>query len=188
MIRDNALAASGLLSRKVGGPSVFPYQPPGIWDVPYSSDQWIESKGEDKYRRGLYTFIRRSAAYPSMLNFDAVSREQCVVRRVRTNTPLQALTTLNDPAFFENAMALSKRLTAEANTDAERVKLGFKLVAAREPKSSELDRLLTWKQGEVAYFRNHADEATKLGGTPEQAAWTMLANVLLNLDEALTKE
>jgi hypothetical protein len=188
MIRDNALAAAGLLSRKIGGPSVFPYQPPGIWDVPYSSDQWIESKGEDKYRRGLYTFIRRSAAYPSMLNFDAVSREQCVVRRVRTNTPMQALTTLNDPAFFENAVALGKRLVSEASTDAERVKLGLRLVTARDPKPAEVDRLLTWKQGEAAYFRNHAEEAGKLGGGVEQAAWTMLANVLLNLDEALTKE
>jgi mono/diheme cytochrome c family protein len=188
MIRDAGLAASGLLSSKIGGPSVFPYQPNGVWDVPYSSDQWIESKGEDRYRRGLYTFIRRSAAYPSMLNFDAVSREQCVVRRVRTNTPLQALTTLNDPAFFENAMALGKRLQAEANTDSDRLKLAFRLVAAREPKPAEMDRLLTWKQGEVAYFRNHSDEAKKLGGGPEQAAWTMLANVLLNLDEALTKE
>ena len=188
MIRDSGLAASGLLSSKVGGPSVFPYQPAGIWDVPYSSDQWIESKGEDRYRRGLYTFIRRSAMHPSMLNFDAVSREQCVVRRLRTNTPLQALTTLNDPAFFENAMALGKRLVSEVSNDADRVKLGFRLVTAREPKSAEVDRLLTWKQGEVAYFRNHTDEAAKLGGDAEQAAWTMLANVLLNLDEALTKE
>jgi hypothetical protein len=188
MIRDNALAASGLLSRKVGGPSVFPYQPAGIWDVPYSSDQWIESKGEDRYRRGLYTFVRRSAMYPSMLNFDATSREVCTVRRVRTNTPLQALTTLNDPAFFETAKALGQRLMADASTDADRVKLGIRLVTARTAKPAEVDRLLSWRQGEVAYFRNHKDEAEKLGGDAEKASWTMLANVLLNLDEALTKE
>jgi len=188
MIRDNALAASGLLSRKVGGPSVFPHQPAGIWDVPYSSDQWIESKGEDRHRRGLYTFVRRSAMYPSMLNFDATSREVCTVRRVRTNTPLQALTTLNDPAFFETAKALGKRLESEASSDAERVKLGIRLVTARVAKPAEVDRLLSWRQGELAYFRNHKDEAEKLGGDAEKASWTMLANVLLNLDEALTKE
>jgi mono/diheme cytochrome c family protein len=188
MIRDTALASSGLLSRKVGGPSVFPYQPPGIWDVPYSDDKWIESKGEDRYRRGLYTFVRRSAMYPSMLNFDATSREQCVVRRVRTNTPMQALTTLNDPAFFETAQALARRIQAEATSEADRVKLGFRLVTARAAKPAEVDRLLSWRQGEVAYFKSHTDEATKLGGDAEKASWTMLANVLLNLDEALTKE
>jgi hypothetical protein len=188
MIRDASLASSGLLSAKIGGPSVFPYQPAGIWDVPYSSDQWIESKGEDRYRRGLYTFVRRSAMYPSMLNFDATSREVCTVRRVRTNTPLQALTTLNDPAFFETAQALARRLETEAHTETDRVKLGFRLVTARAPKPAEVDRLLSWRQGEVAYFKSHADEAKKLGGDADKASWTMLANVLLNLDEALTKE
>ena len=103
MVRDAALAASGLLSRKIGGPSVFPPQPDGIWDIPYSSEKWTPSDGEDRYRRGLYVFIRRSAAYPSFMTFDATSREHCTVRRVRTNTPLQALTTLNDEAFFEAA-------------------------------------------------------------------------------------
>ena len=189
MIRDASLAASGLLSPKIGGPSVFPYQPVGVWDVPYSDDKWTDSKGEDRYRRGLYTFARRSAMYPSMLNFDATSREQCTVRRTRTNTPMQALTTLNDPAFFETAVALAKRLQTGAATDADRVRLGFRLVAARDPKAAEIDRLLTWQQGEVAYFKAHKDEAAKLGGgDAQQAAWTMLANVLLNLDESLTKE
>jgi hypothetical protein len=188
MIRDTALAASGLLSSKIGGPSVFPYQPPGIWDVPYSSAQWVQSKGEDAYRRGVYTFMRRTSAYPSMINFDATSREICTVRRVRTNTPLQALTTLNDPAFFEMAMALGRRLEKEAKSDSERVALAFQLVAARQPKPGEADRLLSWRQGEVKYFDAHPDEAAKLGGNAQAASWTMLANVMLNLDEALTKE
>ena len=107
-VRDVALAASGLLSRKIGGPSVFPPQPAGVWDLPYNDEKWEESKGEDRYRRGIYTFVRRSALHPAMMNFDATSREFCTVRRIRTNTPLQALTTLNDEGFFEMAQALAK--------------------------------------------------------------------------------
>ncbi|MBI4907044.1 MAG: PSD1 domain-containing protein [Acidobacteria bacterium] len=189
MIRDATLAASGLLSRKVGGPSVFPPQPPGVWDIPYSDDQWIESTGEDKFRRGLYTFVRRSALYPSMVNFDATSREFCTVKRIRTNTPLQALTTLNDPAFFETAQALAKRMLAEGGeSDRGKIELGFRLVAARAPKPVELDRMLSWRAKEAEYFAAHPDEAKKIGGSADGASWTMLANVLLNLDETLTKE
>ena len=110
MVRDVALAASGLLSPKIGGPSVFPYQPEGVWDRPYNDDKWEESKGEDAYRRSLYTFIRRTSPYPSWTTFDAPTREFCTVRRVRTNTPLQALTTLNDPAFFVAAQALGRMI------------------------------------------------------------------------------
>ena len=117
MVRDSVLAASGLLSRKIGGPSVFPPQPDGIWDIPYSNEKWTPSEGEDRYRRGLYMFIRRSAPYPSFMTFDATSREHCTVRRVRTNTPLQALTTLNDEAFFEAARALAARMLRESRRD-----------------------------------------------------------------------
>ena len=101
MVRDSVLAVSGLFSPKIGGPSVFPPQPDGIWDIPYSSEKWTPSDGEDRYRRGLYVFIRRSATYPSFMTFDATSREHTTVRRVRTNTPLQALTTLNDEAYLK---------------------------------------------------------------------------------------
>jgi hypothetical protein len=189
MIRDVTLAASGLLSRKVGGPSVFPPQPPGIWDVPYSDDKWEESKGDDRYRRGIYTFIRRSALYPAMMNFDATSREFCTVRRVRTNTPLGALTTLNDPGFFEAAQALARRLLTEGgDTDSARVEYAFRLVAARQPSPAEKDRILTWLANERAYFQSHPDDAAKVNMKPELAPWTMLANALLNLDEALSKE
>ena len=108
MIRDVALAASGLLSRKMNGPSVFPLQPDGIWDIPYNQDKWVTSEGEDRYRRSLYTFMRRTSPYPSFMTFDATSREYCTVRRVRTNTPLQALTQLNNRAAFEAARALAR--------------------------------------------------------------------------------
>lgn len=196
MLRDSALASSGLLSSKIGGPSVFPPQPPGVWDLPYNDDQWEESKGEDRYRRGLYTFVRRSAMYPAMTNFDATSREVCTVKRVRTNTPLQALTTLNDEAYFEAARALARRVMTGAQKDADRVALAFRLVSARTPSSSELDRVLTWQGRERTYFEQHPDEARKITGAGaaananavDTATWTMFANVLLNSDEALTKE
>jgi hypothetical protein len=191
MIRDYTLAASGLLSAKIGGPSVFPPQPEGIWDLPYNDDKWVESQGEDRYRRGLYTFIRRTAPYPAMLNFDATSREVCTVRRIRTNTPLQALTTLNDPAFFEAAQALAKRIVKEAGPDARsRAETAFRLSIARRPKPAELDRVLTWQERERQFFEQHPDDMRKIAGgeDPDLAAWTMVSNILLNLDEALTKE
>jgi hypothetical protein len=176
MVRDIALAASGLLVTKIGGPSVFPPQPTGVWDLPYNDDQWQESTGSDKYRRGIYTFVRRSAPYPEMMNFDATSREFCTVRRTRTTTPLQALTTLNDRAFFEAAQALGRRMVDEGGSeDRARIDYGFRACVSRHPKPAELDRLLSYL----------ADERDKLG---PDAAWTMLGNVLLNLDETLTKE
>src|SRR5204863_7282112 len=100
------------------GPSVFPFQPDGIWDNPYSDDRWRMSEGEDRYRRAVYTFARRTAPYPGLTVFDAPSREFCTARRVRTSTPLQALTTLNDPVFFEAARALARRIVEDAGPDA----------------------------------------------------------------------
>jgi hypothetical protein len=222
MVRDSALAVSSLLSRKIGGPSVFPPQPDGIWDIPYSSEKWVTSEGEDRYRRGLYTFIRRSAAYPSLITFDATSREFCTVRRVRTNTPLQALTTLNDAAFFEAAQALAAKLVhrdgARTNAGAQgfspasgngengdvdadaglksRATYAFRLVVTRTPKPEEVDRILVSYHEQLERFRKDPDAAARVikghavdGIEPaEQAAWTLVANALLNLDEALTKE
>jgi len=191
MVRDVTLAASGLLSAKIGGPSVFPPQPEGIWDLPYNDEKWEESRGEDRYRRGVYTFVRRTAPYPSLLNFDATSREICTVRRVRTNTPLQALTALNDPAFFEAAQSLARRVAGRAGADARaRAELAFRLCLARRPKPNELDRTLSWEQQERQFFDQHREDARRLTGAadPDLAAWTMLSNVLLNLDETLTKE
>jgi hypothetical protein len=197
MVRDITLAASGLLSAKIGGPSVFPYQPPGLWDRPYSKAKWMVSEGEDRYRRGLYTFLRRTSPYPSLSIFDAPSREFCTVRRVRTNTPLQTLTTLNDPAFFEAARSLARRIVEDAGPDAAaRVTYGFRRAVTRRPSAEELDRLLTFWRMEVDRFRGDPKSAAELiqensglsSQSPELAAWTMVANVLLNLDETITKE
>lgn len=197
MIRDIALAAGGLLNPAIGGPSVFPYQPEGIWDLPYNDDAWKESEGGDRYRRGVYTFVRRTAPYPSTLTFDGTSREVCTVRRVRTNTPLQALTALNDPAFFEASKAMAVRIARKGGSDIQsRAQYGFRLVAARRPKPDELSKLVSAFEKERAYFAARKEECkTLVGGqnvpgvsAPELAAWTMLSNVLLNLDETLTKE
>jgi len=206
MVRDSVLAASGLLSPKIGGPSVFPPQPDGIWDIPYSTEKWIPSEGDDRYRRGLYVFIRRSATYPSFMTFDATSREHTTVRRVRTNTPLQALTTLNDEAYFEAARALAARVLKEtavagdsgpgSDPSATRVNYAFRLVATRAPKAAELERILASYHKQLERFRADSAAAAKtINGyevsgveAAEQAAWTLVANALLNLDEVLTKE
>jgi mono/diheme cytochrome c family protein len=197
MVRDMALEAGGLLSPKMGGPSVFPFQPAGVWDRPYNDDQWEESKGEDAYRRSLYTFIRRTSPYPSWTTFDAPTREFCTVRRVRTNTPLQALTTLNDPAFFAAAQALGRKILQDSGPGAAaRATYGFRRCLTRPPTAQELDRILAYYRHEVAYFQNETKAASEVAkgytgppaSLPEAAAWTMVSNVLLNLDEAITKE
>jgi hypothetical protein len=196
-IRDLGLAASGLLSPAIHGPSVFPAQPEGIWNMPYNEDQWVESQGPDRYRRSLYTFIRRTSPYPMHLTFDATSREYCTVRRVRTNTPLQALTLLNDRASMEAARALAARVGAVPDA-AGRATLAFRLVLSREPSAAERARLLAYVAGERAAFARQPTAAAQVatgqgraGGTPpataDAAAWTLAANVLLNLDEAVTK-
>ena len=189
MVRDTVLAASGLLSAKIGGPSVFPPQPPGIWDMPYNDDVYRVSEGEDRYRRGIYTFARRSAPYPTQVNFDAPSREVCTVRRTRTNTPLQALNLLNDEPFWEAAHAMAARLAKEGGTDVRsRIDYGYLLATGRHAKPEELNYLATYQAEEQARFAKHVDEAQKIGGDPQAASWTMVANVLLNLDETITKE
>ncbi len=197
MVRDVALAAGGLLSPKIGGPSVYPYQPEGVWDRPYSDDKWEQSKGEDLYRRSLYTFIRRTSPYPSWTSFDAPTREFCTVRRVRTNTPLQALTTLNDPVFFAAAQALGRRIVQEGGADSTaRVTYGFRRCLTRRPTAPELDRILAYYREEVGYYQKDPKAASLVAkgytgppaNLPEVAAWTMVSNVLLNLDGALTEE
>ena len=184
MVRDVALAAGGLLSTKMFGPSVFPLQPDGIWNMPYNSDKWTTSTGEDRYRRSLYTFWRRTSPYPSFMTFDATSREYCTVRRVRTNTPLQALTLLNDPASFEAARALAGRIIAVGGDRRSRAAFGIKLVLSRAAKPAELDRLVSMYEQELDHYRTRDSAAA----SADLAAWTMVANVLLNLDEAVTKE
>ena len=199
VIRDQALAVSGLLSTKMHGPSVMPPQPDGLWKAVYSSLKWQTSPGEDRYRRSLYTFWRRSSPYPSLTTFDAGSGEFCVIRRVRTNTPLQALVTLNDPAFVEAAGALGKTMLADKSpAPRARISVGFRRVLARAPAEAELTRLASLYATTLTDLRAKPDAAKKLleaANTPvlpdhdptEQAAYTVIANVLLNLDEALTK-
>jgi mono/diheme cytochrome c family protein len=184
MIRDTVLAASGLLSPKVGGKSVYPYQPDGVWDTPYSSERWMESQGEDKHRRGLYTFWRRTAPYASFLALDATSREECTVRRIRTNTPLQALALLNDMGMFEAAQAMAKQMPADVD---QAIVWTFRSCLARQPRKAELDRLKKLYTGLRAKYAADPDRAKKIAGTPDLAAKTMLANTILNLDETITK-
>src|SRR4029077_19814855 len=136
---DEALAASGLLARTVGGPSVRPPQAPGISELTYAgSAKWVESTGPDRYRRGLYTWFQRTSPYPMLMTFDAPDSNVCVVRRERSNTPLQALTLLNDTAFVEGAPARARRVLPEAPwEDVERLRYAFRLCVAREPTAAE---------------------------------------------------
>ncbi len=199
MIRDTALAASGLLSLRVGGPSVFPYQPEGIWSLPYNPDKWVNDEGENRYRRGIYTFWRRTVPYPSFISYDATSREFCTARRIRTSTPLQALTSLNDPAFFEAAQALARRLIKEGGPDAQsRIRYGYQLCTARKPDPLAVDSLMELYQQEVNRYSRDPRAASQVAGaklenmqSPELsklAALTVISNVLFNLDQALTKD
>lgn len=180
MIRDNALQIAGLLSPKIGGPSVFPHQPDGVWNTPYSGERWQQSSGEDLYRRGLYTFWKRTATYPAFVNFDAPSREMCTIRREPTNTPLQALNLLNDPAFLEAAKAFAKR-TEDIKDVRARITVMFRACTARRPKADELTRL-------ELLLANLQQKVASPEGSTAVVPWTMLASVLLNLDETITKE
>jgi hypothetical protein len=198
-LRDQALAVSGLLSKKMGGPSVFPPQPDGLWQVVYSGDKWQTSKGDDKHRRALYTFWRRTMPHPAMTTFDAPSREFCVVQRTRSNTPLQALLLLNDPAYVECAQALARRVVREAGpTVEERAVRAFRLCLSRQPQPHEVQRIIQLYQQQISRYKEDLAAAEKmasseLGSAPEGmdvhqlAAWTVVANVLLNLDEMITK-
>ncbi len=199
MIRDQALFVSGLLSSKMYGPPVKPAQPKlGLTAAFGSGTDWETSGGEDRYRRALYTTWRRSNPYPSMATFDAPNREVCLVRRERSNTPLQALVTLNDPVYFEAAQALARRMAAAGPTPADKARHGFRLCASRAPTDSELNGLVGLYTKTLERFKadpaKAKDVATKpLGEAPKEmdvaelAAWTMVGNVLLNLDEMLMK-
>ena len=200
MVRDQALALSGLLSRKIGGPSVFPPQPDGLWKAAFdTTNKWTNSTGEDRYRRGLYTFWRRTVPYPSMATFDAPSREICTLRRTPTNTPLQAFVTLNDPVYVECAQALARRIMNEApGNPAERAAFGLTLCLCRPAQPEQVQSIVRLVEEEAAHFRDDADAALLIATDPlgpippgvdtaELAAWTVAANVMLNLDGLLTK-
>ena len=187
MVRDQALAVSGLLTQQIGGPSVMPPQPSGIWKSTYSGEKWQNATGPNRFRRALYTYKKRTSPYPAMVTFDAGSGEVCQIRRVRTNTPLQALVTLNDTAFVEAAGALADRMEAAADTTRSRITQGFRMVLIRKPDPEELDRLVALYdalQDELAEGSTLLKSAGLTKGDPRLVA---VANVLLNLDETLTK-
>lgn len=200
MVRDQALALSGLLSHKVGGPSVYPPQPDGLWRAAFNGERtWPTSTGEDRYRRGLYTYWRRTVPYPSMATFDAPSREICTLRRISTNTPLQALVTLNDPVYVECAQALGRRMVKEGGTtSAERAAFGLRICLSRPATADQIAQVVALYDSELAHFQQDAASAASLATDPlgpleagqdaaEMAAWTVVGNVLLNLDGVLTK-
>lgn len=188
MVRDQALAASGLLSAKMFGPSVMPPQPDGVWRSPYNDLEWETSPGEDKYRRGLYTFWKRSAPYPSFMAFDAPSREYCVSQRETTNTPLQALVTLNDPVYLECAAALAEEIRSWDAGASKQLARAFKRLTARDPKPDELALLVEyWKGARTRYAAQPAQAEALADGDPELAAYVATASMMLNLDEVLTK-
>jgi hypothetical protein len=199
MVRDQALAASGLLSHKMYGPPVRPPQPSmGLSAAFGSSTDWEASTGEDRYRRGIYTTWRRSNPYPSMATFDAPNREVCIMRRSPTNTPLQSLVTLNDPVYVEAAQALARRAIQHADALDERITFAFRSCLVRPPRSAELHALRSLYHDSQAHFLGRRDAAVQLATMPlgklpaeieavEAAAMTVVGNALLNLDEMILK-
>jgi mono/diheme cytochrome c family protein len=223
-IRDAALSASGLLTRDVGGPSVYPPQPEGIYAFTQNKKFWPATTGPDRYRRGMYTYFWRSGPYPFLVTFDAPDANAACTRRIRSNTPLQALTLANDPAFVEMASGLAKRILSQApgSSDVDRLAFGFKLTFAREPRPIEIERLHQYLIAErakpwvapaatasaaaaavpapvvpakgqanapaPATATNSSVASVAKAPSPEEAAWTSVARVLLNLDEFITRE
>jgi len=206
MIRDQALAVSGLLNPEIGGPSVYPIQVPNLWKElgflrpEIGMDEWPTSDGPDLYRRGLYTFWRRVCTYPTFATFDAPSREVCISRRPRSNTPLQALASLNDPVFLEAARVLAQRIMSHGPADPDKqAAYAFRLCLARQPTSSERQRLVSLYEQQLKGFEREpaaADQLLQQGAAEhvktldplKLAAWMIVGNVLLNLDETITKE
>lgn len=185
-IRDQALAVSGLLSRKMYGPSVMPPQPDGVWQVVYSGRTWLESEGEDRHRRALYTYWRRTTPYPSMTAFDTPSRELCMPRRISTNTPLQALVTLNDTVYLEAAAALADQMMAFDNPDRdERLKYGYERVLMEGPNERQLVALR--KLYDQALTDAKGRQGLKDAEAAEKVALTIVANALLNMDAFVMK-
>ena len=193
IVRDIALSASGLLTDKVGGPSVFPPAPGFLFLPPtsYGPKTWDESKGEDKYRRALYTFRFRSVPYPMLQTFDSPTGDSSCVRRSRSNTPLQALTTLNEPLFIEAARALAAKVMKDGgDTDASRLNYAMRRVLSRGPSADEAGELLRLLNKEQSRFGDGRHDPKLLAGvdSAQTAAWTVVSRVLLNLDETITKE
>jgi len=188
-IRDQALAVSGLLSDKMYGPSVMPHQPEGVWVAVYNNSVWKTSEGEDAYRRGLYTYLRRSSPYPSLISFDAAEREFCLSRRINTNTPLQALVTLNDPVYMEAARNLAMQIEKiEGNTN-KKIETAYMRVMGKEITTEKASVLAKLFSDTSLYYEKHMEEAYELAKTDrlELASLTVMVNVLMNMDEFIVK-
>jgi hypothetical protein len=206
-IRDQALAVSGLLDHRIGGRSVSPYQPPGLWEelmsrsdgANWTAQTYVQDHGPDLYRRTMYTFWKRTSPPPTLATFDAPDRETCTVRRATTNTPLQALVLMNDPTYVEASRKLAERMMKEAGASPEeKIAFAFRLATARKPTEREVSVLRKIYDRQVEAFRKDEKAALKLlsvGESPrdekldvlELAAWATVASVVLNLDETVTK-
>jgi hypothetical protein len=199
-VRDMALSVSGLLDTRIGGPSVKPYQPPGFWAyLNFPTREWQTDQGRDIYRRGLYTHWQRQYLHPSLAAFDAPCREECVVDRPQSNTPLQALALMNDPSYLEAARALAERMLIEGGeTDEQRIAWGLQATLTRPARQEEIEILLMLLKKHLAEFEADVGSARKLISVGQyqpsakiapvtQAAWTSVARTLLNLHESITR-
>jgi hypothetical protein len=191
-LRDQALAVSGLLSDKMYGKSVMPFQPQGIWNSVYNGERWKESKGDDRYRRSVYTYAKRTSPYPAFMMFDGSSREVCVGRRLRTNTPLQALVTLNDSTFVVAARHLAQKMLDKGKDPGTQIRAGYKALLVTDMPAEKVE---IFKDLYVQAFRKYSkdQEAARLlsateDGSPQLAAMTVVANAMMNLDEVIMKE
>jgi Protein of unknown function (DUF1549)/Protein of unknown function (DUF1553)/Planctomycete cytochrome C len=193
IVRDLHLAAAGQLSKKIGGPSVYPPMPPEIASLSYAGNfRWADSTGEDRYRRGMYTFFKRTSPYPDLITFDCPDANVANIRRTVSNTPLQALTTLNAQAFSEAAQALGKKISTafgqEDGADTFRLQLLFETCLLRLPEDKECETLIKLLHSARQNFEMQQEAAQKAGGTPEIAAWTAVARIVLNTDEFITRD
>jgi hypothetical protein len=200
LLRDQALAVSGLLSAKMFGPAVRPLRPSlGLSTAFGGGNDWAPSAGEDRHRRSVYTEVKRNSPYPSFTTFDAPNREVCTIRRSRSNTPLQAFVTLNDPVFIEAAQALARRIVTEGGNDTEsRLQFAYRLCLARPADANDVTALCAVFEKALALYRSDAALATSMAtdpigaapkdaDVPSLAAWTVVANVVMNLDEFLMR-
>ncbi|HEV2399603.1 MAG TPA: PSD1 and planctomycete cytochrome C domain-containing protein [Candidatus Sulfotelmatobacter sp.] len=187
MVRDQALLASGLLSDKMGGPPVMPPQPEGVWNTVYNDSKWKDATGPDRYRRAIYTYIKRTSGYPSFLTFDASDHDTSLARRIPTNTPLQALVTLNDPVYYEAAQAMAERMIAREGSVDSRIRYGARLLLSRDPTDQELTALRALYQRTLATPTLRPVVASTRGSPMDLTAMTAVASVLMNLDASLTR-
>jgi mono/diheme cytochrome c family protein len=194
-LRDQHLCISGVMSNKMHGPSVMPWQPEGVWNNPYNSEEWINSKGEDQYRRAVYTYIKRSGTYPSLVTFDGTSRNVCSARRIRTNTPLQALVTLNDSVYIDLATHFADRMISEGGNDPRaQVEKGYEIMLYRKISPAKADVLVNLYNTSLESFEQSDSATLAFTGAKKaneqqrhRAAMKVVANAMLNLDEVITK-